>query len=166
MNYSNVNIFFRVTFVLYLVMLPSLARVDADVTYRLKIRSVLAASEQVPDPIKQETYEADHVRDNAIWTRWSSDFEDRQWLVLDLGRDATVSRIVIRWEDAFAVRYTTRLSMDGVKWLKVKNLDNAEGGNETLNFDPHKARYIRFDFIERATEWGFSIWEIEVHGHY
>ncbi|PWR05592.1 hypothetical protein DKT68_26720 [Micromonospora acroterricola] len=52
-------------------------------------------------------------------TRWGSAFSDPQWLRVDLGATATVSRVVLRWEAAFARAFTVQTSADGTAWTTV-----------------------------------------------
>ncbi|MCF6476905.1 discoidin domain-containing protein, partial [Nonomuraea sp. MG754425] len=43
-------------------------------------------------------------------TRWSSLFSDPQWLQVDLGASATISRVVLDWENAYAKAFTIQTS--------------------------------------------------------
>jgi hypothetical protein len=45
----------------------------------------------------------------------------------------------------------------------VRKLDG-KGGVESYAFPLTKARYVRFSGGKRGTEWGYSFWEIFVHG--
>jgi len=46
----------------------------------------------------------------------------------------------------------------------VYSTANSHGGTETVRLRPVKARYVKVNGIERATEFGYSIYEMEVYG--
>jgi len=54
--------------------------------------------------------------DGDLGTRWSSTFQDPQWLQVDLGTTATLDQIVLRWEAAYATGYRIEVSNDGQRW--------------------------------------------------
>jgi hypothetical protein len=58
-------------------------------------------------------------------TRWSSAYEDNQWIQLDLKAAATFDRIVLLWEQAYAMNFTIQVSDDGTTWTDVKDVSNA-----------------------------------------
>ena len=95
-------------------------------------------------------------------TRWSSAFADPQWLAIDLGRDATISRVELRWEAAYAKSYSIQVSKDGKQWQDVYQTDGGKGGVETVRFRPVTARWVRFFGTRRATIYGYSLWEFRV----
>ncbi|MGW4797257.1 discoidin domain-containing protein, partial [Nonomuraea sp. NPDC004297] len=47
-------------------------------------------------------YGAGAAFDGSRDTRWSSAAADPQWLQVDLGASATISRVVLDWENAYA----------------------------------------------------------------
>jgi len=102
--------------------------------------------------------------DGALTTRWSSGWKDGESLTLDLGEERLVSAVTIAWESAYARRYAIEVSLDGTDWKRVATRDDGAGGVEVSSFDPTRAKLVRFVGTERATEWGFSFWEILVHG--
>jgi hypothetical protein len=111
-----------------------------------------------------DNYRAGRAVDGNIDTRWSSSFDDNQWITIDLGQDRRVTRVQLRWEVAYARRYRVQVSSDGGSWRTVADVDNGDGGidEQPLNVD---ARYVRILCDRRATEWGFSLWEFEVYGY-
>jgi hypothetical protein len=102
--------------------------------------------------------------DNDFYTRWGSGWSDGQWFMLDLGKPRKVSGVTIFWEIAWAIEYDIELSTDGKTWLRAVRQSDGKGGIETYNFPPTRARYVRFAGVKRGTEWGYSFWEIFVHG--
>jgi hypothetical protein len=55
-------------------------------------------------------------------TRWSSAYEDNQWIQLDLGSVVTFDQVVIVWEQADALNYAIQVSDDGTTWTDVKTV--------------------------------------------
>ncbi|MFF3649117.1 discoidin domain-containing protein [Streptomyces sp. NPDC002181] len=99
--------------------------------------------------------------DNA--TRWSSQFADPQWIQVDLGAPARLSQVVLRWETAYAKAYRIELSTDGAAWSTAYSTTAATGGVATHDVSG-TARYVRVYGTQRATEWGYSLYEFQVFG--
>ncbi|MGA4862646.1 discoidin domain-containing protein [Streptomyces lavendulocolor] len=97
-------------------------------------------------------------------TRWSSAFSDPQWLQVDLGGPAAVSRVVLRWEAAYAKAYRIELSADGTNWSTAHSTTTGAGGTETVPVTG-TARYVRMHGVTRATGYGYSLWEFQVYGN-
>ena len=57
-------------------------------------------------------------------TRWSSGYEDNQWIQVDLGSTVTFDRFVLAWELAYAATFTIQVSNDGTTWTDVIAVDN------------------------------------------
>ena len=108
--------------------------------------------------------EAPCAIDRDFFTRWSSDWTDDESLTLDLGAPRRVSGVTIFWEIAWGAEYAIELSVDGVSWQRAAYVSEGSGGVESLPFAPTRARYVRFHGIKRGTEWGYSFWELLVHG--
>ena len=71
--------------------------------------------------------------------------------------------IALAWETAYSSEYKLRVSLDGVNWTMLVHETEADGGND-LFYPAVDARYIQVEGIERATEWGHSLWEIQAFG--
>ncbi|MEU6294325.1 discoidin domain-containing protein [Streptomyces erythrochromogenes] len=96
-------------------------------------------------------------------TRWSSQFADPQWIRVDLGAPARLSQVVLRWETAHARAYRIELSTNGTDWSTAHSTTAGPGGVETLDVTG-TARYVRVYGTQRATAWGYSLWEFQVYG--
>ncbi|MGW1062641.1 DUF1996 domain-containing protein [Micromonospora rubida] len=96
-------------------------------------------------------------------TRWGSAFSDPQWLRVDLGATATVSRVVLRWEAAYARAFTVQTSADGNAWTTVYSTTTGPGGTQDLAVSG-SGRYVRVNATQRATQYGVSLWEFQVYG--
>lgn len=103
------------------------------------------------------------ITDGNTASRWSSDYKDNQWINVDLGTVIQFSAIVLRWEVAYATDYKIQVSADRSVWKDIYSNTTAKGGTEYLNFSPLKARYVRMLGLKRATEYGFSLYELEVY---
>ncbi|MEU3027537.1 discoidin domain-containing protein [Streptomyces incarnatus] len=108
------------------------------------------------------TTAADAV-DGDTGTRWSSAATDAQWLQVDLGATASVSRVVLDWEAAYAKDYKVQISKDAVNWTDLKSVTGSDGGNDTLDVSG-QGRYVRMLGVHRASQWGYSLWEFQVYG--
>ena len=58
-------------------------------------------------------------------TRWSSAYNDNEWIQVDLGAAADFDRVVLVWEQAYAKDFTVQVSDDGSAWTDVKQVGNA-----------------------------------------
>ncbi|WP_328463454.1 discoidin domain-containing protein [Streptomyces sp. NBC_00448] len=66
-----------------------------------------------------------HATDGDPNTRWSSAYQDGQWVQVDLGSAVPFDRVVVLWEAAYAKTYTIQTSDDGTTWTDVKSVDNS-----------------------------------------
>ncbi|GHJ48372.1 hypothetical protein Cs7R123_57140 [Catellatospora sp. TT07R-123] len=101
--------------------------------------------------------------DGRTTTRWSSAFSDPQWMSIDLGGTATITKVVLNWEAAFARAYRIETSNDKVTWTSIYSTTTGAGGIETLNLSG-TGRYVRLYGTARATGYGYSLWEFQVFG--
>ena len=104
------------------------------------------------------------ITDGRADTRWSSEFSDAQWIAVDLGKSQRVARVEIDWEAACAAEYALEISPDGEAWKEVHHTAKGQGGTEVIRFAPVEARWVRMRGIRRATEFGYSIWDLRVDG--
>ncbi|EFL32191.1 glycoside hydrolase family 18 [Streptomyces viridochromogenes DSM 40736] len=101
--------------------------------------------------------------DGDTTTRWSSTFSDPQWLTVDLGATATLSRVVLRWETAYARTFRIQTSDDGTAWTTIHSTTAGTGGVQTLDVSG-SGRYVRLQGTQRGTAYGYSLWEFQVYG--
>jgi hypothetical protein len=102
--------------------------------------------------------------DGNAGTRWSSAWGDPQWIRIDLGANYAISRVVLRWEAAYARGYQVQLSADGTNWTSIYTTGTGDGGVDDLGGLSGSGRYLRIYGTARATQWGYSLWEIEAYG--
>jgi hypothetical protein len=104
-----------------------------------------------------------NATDGNAGTRWSSAFADPQWIQVDLGATHTISQVVLQWEAAFGKAYQIQVSPDAVTWSSIYSTTTGPGGTETLNI-AGTGRYLRMSGTQRATQYGYSLWELQVFG--
>lgn len=100
--------------------------------------------------------------DGDTQTRWSSGYDDSSWCYVDLGQSYDLTKVVIKWEVAYGKQYKIQVSDDAVTWTDVHTENNSDGGTDTITTNV-SGRYVKMQGIQRATQWGFSIWEFEVY---
>lgn len=110
-------------------------------------------------------YDAYRAVDSDPATRWSSSFDDNNWLSIDLGSDQMFNQITLHWETAYAQVYQI-CYLNVLQWASACSTRNGSGGTETITFDPVVARYVWLQGVTRATQWGYSLWEFEVYNTY
>ncbi len=101
------------------------------------------------------------VDGNTTGTRWSSAFSDPQWLQVDLGSTQAICKVVLYWEAAYATAFQIQTSNDGTTWTSIYSTTTATGGTQTLNVSG-SGRYIRMNGTARATQYGYSLWDLQV----
>lgn len=147
----------------YLVAQEAEKAVFYDVRTPLKPRLAEASSTQAPDKEKKENFDALNAIDENPATRWSSNFSEPQWLMMDLGKTCDVDKMVITWESAYATSYNIEISRDRNNWTEVYSTQEGKGGAESIAFKPQKTRYIKINCLKRKGQWGFSIWDVSVY---
>ena len=103
--------------------------------------------------------------DGVASTRWASaEGVDPQWLRVDLGAGAEISRVELTWEAAYAKQYRLEVSANGTDWTRLAAETAGNGGTDTWTGLTGEGRYLRMYGTARGTAWGYSLWEIEVYG--
>ncbi|MDX2971747.1 discoidin domain-containing protein [Kribbella solani] len=134
------------------------ARTSAD-TLLSQGRPVIASSNE------DDTLAAAKAIDGDSSTRWAStEGSDPQWLRVDLGQPAAVGRVKLNWEAAYAKAYRIEVSDDGTSFTTVKEVANGNGATDDLTGLNAHGRYLRLVGTQRATSYGYSLWELEVYG--
>ena len=99
-------------------------------------------------------------------TRWSSAYQDGEWIRVDLGAAVDFDRVTIAWERAYALDYVVQVSADDAAWTDVLPVSNdtpiGDTATQVVEFAAQTARYVRIDCGKRVTSWGFSMWTLAV----
>ncbi len=113
----------------------------------------------------QSGYPAANVTDGNAVSRWSSQFSHNEWLYVDLGSVYTIDRVVLRWEAAYGRGYKLQVSNDASSWSDVYSTTTGDGAVDDLTLAASAwGRYVRMLGIQRATPYGYSLYELEVYG--
>ncbi|MQY07908.1 discoidin domain-containing protein [Actinomadura macrotermitis] len=102
--------------------------------------------------------------DGSTTTRWASqEGHDPEWITIDLGAPAALTRVKLNWEDAYASSYRIDRSTDGTTWTSAYSTSSGDGGVDDRAVTG-TARYVRVYGRARGTSYGYSLWEVEVYG--
>ncbi|NUT19118.1 MAG: penicillin acylase family protein [Hamadaea sp.] len=96
-------------------------------------------------------------------SRWSSSYNDSNWIKVDLGSVQSVGRVLLHWESAYGRAYKIETSTDNSTWTTVWSTAAGNGGLDIDAFTPTSARYVRMTGVTRGTSYGYSLWEFEVY---
>lgn len=102
-----------------------------------------------------------NLTDGQTNTRWGSAHRDNEYAIVDLQQVCYIDHIILRWETAYASEYELAFSDDQTNWTAATH--SSAGGIEKV-MTRIRARYIRLKGIERATQYGTSLYELEAYG--
>jgi beta-glucosidase len=154
---------------------------NAEITEHIESNNALTTSILVADtseqistnlcyqkPVSASSIESfEHPAENAVdgnfSTRWSSQFSNPQYIFVDLLDLYHIDVIALAWESAYSSEYTLEVSEDKENWIEIIHDTNAKGGND-LFYPEINARFIRVEGLQRATQWGHSLFEIQAFG--
>lgn len=97
---------------------------------------------------EEDGHPAAHATDGNPGTRWSSAYEDHQWIRVDLGSARRFDRVAILWEQAYPKTYTIQVSDDGDDWTDVETVSNTP--------DPLKISVNGVRVLVRGGNWGWD----------
>lgn len=110
-------------------------------------------------------YVAEMAFDGNLDTRWTSIFNDGEWVEAYFDRPVNLEKLSIQWEAARAADFTVLLLLPNTNWVVAGTRANAAGPEDLLTFpNPVAAVGLRVRCDRRATEWGSSIFEVNVSG--
>ncbi|MEU2424129.1 discoidin domain-containing protein [Streptomyces sp. NPDC007851] len=96
----------------------------------------------------EDGHPAAHATDGDPNTRWSSAYEDHQWIQVDLGTARRFDRVAVVWEQAYPKTYTVQVSDDGDTWTDVTTVSNTP--------DPLKISVNGVRVLVRGGNWGWD----------
>jgi hypothetical protein len=119
-------------------------------------------------PATASSVEGPFVAANAVdgdtGTRWGSAFTDSEWIFVDLGATATITRVVLNWETAFGSGYQIQTSASASgPWTTIFSTTTGDGGIDDLTLSG-TGRFVRMNGTKRATQFGYSLFEFQVFG--
>ncbi|MGW3966828.1 discoidin domain-containing protein [Amycolatopsis sp. NPDC005003] len=115
--------------------------------------------------VESSSYAGAKAVDGSTTTRWASaEGADPQWLRIDLGQSASIHRVVLNWEAAYAKKYRIEVSDDGTSFTTAATVDTGDGKIDDLGGLTARGRFVRFVGLTRGTSYGYSFWEMQVFG--
>jgi len=111
--------------------------------------------------VENQAMSAAMAIDGKANTRWGSTSEDGAWIQFDFGSKTPVGYMKLVWENAYGKEYALRVSDDGQTWTQLRYVSGGKGGTEEFFNLGANARYIRLQGVARATQYGYSLFEVE-----
>lgn len=107
----------------------------------------------------------EYATDGKLDTRWGSEHNDNEWLQVDLGENANIYKVRVKWEASYASEYRIELrdTEDGAVTYSKTGTGKANDWTE-LAMGDHVGRYVRLVGVKRGTLYGTSLYELEVYG--
>lgn len=113
---------------------------------------------------ENDVFSINNIIDGNSETRWASNFADDASFVVDLKDVYKINEINFNWEASYGKQYEILVSEDGVNYTSAFKQLNGSGGMEKISFDAKNARYVKFQGIERALPYGYSLWDMKIMG--
>ena len=74
-----------------------------------------------------------------------------------------LNRVRLNWETAYGRAYQIQISPNNATWTTVYSTTTGDGGVDDLTVTG-TGRYVRVNGTQRATQWGYSLWDFNVYG--
>ncbi|WP_443048308.1 discoidin domain-containing protein [Streptomyces sp. H39-C1] len=95
-------------------------------------------------------------------TRWASNWDDAEWLQVDLGQSTAIKHFQLGWEAGYGKAYQVQVSNDGTNWTNVYSTTTGSGGIDDFDVAA-TGRYVRLNLTQRGTAYGYSLYEFGVY---
>ncbi len=118
----------------------------------------------VSSSVENSNYPASKAVDGNLSSRWSSSYNDNNWIYVDLGASYNITQVILRWEAAYGRDYDIQVSDDASTWTTIQSINNGNGGTDTMSNLTGKGRYVRMLGRARGTQYGYSLYEFEICG--
>lgn len=92
----------------------------------------------------------------------TAEVQGKQYVTLDLGDVHQLSQVKLTWEAAYASGYAIQVSTDSIHWDNAFTETKGDGGIDDIKLSA-SGRYVRLYFSEKATDFGYSLWEMQVY---
>lgn len=127
---------------------------------------------------------AKQVVDGNLDSSWESEWEDNQWIYVDLGNVYNLDHLQLTWEKAYTKHYQVCVA-DELTSEMLANLNDEDATNnfatgwtvaadqtydsyvkdQTVSVSGFSGRYVAINCIERGTQWGNNLYELEVYAN-
>ncbi|MCX2865761.1 discoidin domain-containing protein [Paucibacter sp. PLA-PC-4] len=98
-------------------------------------------------------------------SRWASNSEDQAWIQFDLGSKKAIGSLKLVWENAYGKEYQLLVSDNGQDWALLRHVAAGKGGTEEFLNLGVSARHLKLQGVKRATQYGYSLFEVEIRSH-
>ncbi|MEK4003320.1 polysaccharide lyase family 8 super-sandwich domain-containing protein [Paenibacillus sp. FSL H3-0333] len=102
--------------------------------------------------------------DGSLTTRWGSNYADPQWIYVDLGSIQPIAKVMLHWESSYGKEYRIEVSDTMEDWKTVYSTSSGDGDIDEISVGQVNARYVRMYGTQRASKYGYSLWEFKVFG--
>jgi len=139
-------------------------RINAEIPVRDYGVDLAFGRRVVSTPATDDNYNTRAV-DADPATRYAAEGRDDAFFYVDLGSVEKIGKVVIDFEAAYASEYLIQLSMDAVTWQTVTDVTHDSLTKDEIEFPAYiETRFVRFQGVSRATEYGYSFYSFEVYG--
>src|SRR5262245_22782268 len=132
-------------------------------TVRAQTATLLSQGRPAVASSAEGPFAAANAVDCNAGTRWGSAFTNNEWIYVDLGSTATISRVALNWEAAYGSGYQIQVSNNATSWTTIFTTTTGNGGVDDLTVSG-SGRYVRMLGTARATQYGYSLFEFQVFG--
>lgn len=135
-------------------------------------------------PVNASNGTATAAVDGNPSSRWETTWEDNQWIYVDLGAVYNLDHLRLLWEGAYTKHYQVCVAEELTSEM-LANLNDEDATNnfatgwtvaadqtydsfvsdQTVSVKGFAGRYVAINCIERGTQWGNSIYELEVYAN-
>ena len=138
---------------------------EADLRERLAMRNLALNKTCAESSHENEGSKASGATDGDLATRWGSEHRDGEWVQVDLGEQASIYSVRIRWEAAYASEYRIELRNTAGGEVTYSQTGTGKAADWTeLKLNDQTGRYVRVVGVKRGTQYGTSLYELEVYG--
>ena len=113
---------------------------------------------------------AEYINDGNFNTRWSSEWQDNEYITIDLEQYSSIDHITLHWETAYASQFAILITDEQPSSSALSSplpssatCYQSSGDVQTIPV-AKSGRYITLIGIERATAYGISLYELEAYG--
>jgi hypothetical protein len=114
----------------------------------------------------------EYINDGKFYTRWSSEWQDNEYITIDLEQYSFIDHITLHWETAYASQFAILITNEQPSSSTLSSplpssatYYQSSGDVQTIPV-AKSGRYITLIGIERATAYGISLYELEAYGAY
>ena len=112
----------------------------------------------------------EYINDGDFNTRWSSEWQDNEYITIDLEQYSFIDHITLHWETAYASQFAILItdeqpSSSALSSPLPSSATCYQSSGDVQTIPAAKSgRYITLIGIERATAYGISLYELEAYG--